>query len=78
MNENSAIAFLGVVVGIVFLLVALASTRSKVTMVLFNTPWFGREIKYTERPRTFIAIVFFYWLCGAVTIIVSMVSALSG
>ena len=77
MNQTSAMAVLGIVFGAVFLLVAIASTVSKVTLSLFN-PWLGRQIRYRDHPRTFIAVVFFYWLFGAAAIVMAVVSALSG
>ncbi len=76
MKDNLAVALLGIVFGAVFLLVAIASTFSKVTLSLFN-PWLGRQIRYREHPRTFIAVVFFYWLFGVAAIVMSIVSALS-
>jgi len=77
MQDNSTMAFLGLVFGAVFLLVAIASTISKVTLSLFN-PWLGRQVRYRENPRTFIALVSSYWLIGIVAVVMAMVSALSG
>ena len=76
MQDNSAIALLSIVFGVVFLLVAVASTVSKVTLSLFN-PWLGRQIRYRDHPRTFIAVVFFYWLFGTALIIMAIVGAVS-
>jgi amino acid transporter len=77
MQNSSSIALLGVVFGAVFLLVAIASILSKVTLSLFN-PWLGRQIRYRDHPRTFIALVFFYWLFGAAAVVMAIVSVLSG
>jgi hypothetical protein len=46
-----------------FLLVALFSTLSKATLVLF-TPWLLRQVKYHDQPNTFRVVVFAYWLLG--------------
>ena len=42
-------------------------------------PWLGRQIRYRERPRTFIALVLLYWLLGAAAVVVAVVGpAFSG
>ena len=76
MQNNSGMVVLGLVFGAVFLLVANASTVSKVTLGLFN-PWLGRQIRYRDHPRTFIAVVFFYWLIGVAAVVMTIVSVLS-
>jgi amino acid transporter len=70
-------ALLEVIFGAVFLLVAIASTFSKITLSLFN-PRLGRQVRYRENPRTFIALVFSYWLIGIVAVVMAILSALSG
>jgi hypothetical protein len=76
-SEQSGIAVLGLVFGVVFLLVAVASTVSKVTLWLLR-PGLGREIRYSENPRMFIAVVFIYWLVGIAVVVGAIVSLLSG
>lgn len=50
--------FSGLFFGVVFFLVAIASTISNVTPNLFN-PWLGSQVRHRENLRTFIALVFF-------------------
>ena len=69
--ESYLSAAIGLVIGGIFLLLALVSTVSKVTLVVFNF-WPLREIKYRDQPRTFTAIVFLYWLLGAVGVAVGI------
>jgi hypothetical protein len=76
MQNNSGIVLVGLVFGAVFLVLAFLSTISKVTLIIFN-PWLGRQIRYRDHPRTFIAVVFFYWLMGAAGVIIAIVSVLS-
>jgi len=61
--SSSSAAIIGLVLGGCFLLAALASTISKVTLSVFN-PWLLREVRYGEHPRAFVALVLFYWLFG--------------
>lgn len=63
MESNATAAVIGFVAGGVFLLAALLSTLSKVTLVLFN-PWLLRQVRYQDQPRTFTAVVLLYWLLG--------------
>lgn len=63
MEAKAIMTLFGFVMGGLFLLVALLSTRHKVTLVLFN-PWLLRQVRYHDRPRTFAAIVLLYWLLG--------------
>jgi hypothetical protein len=76
MHDNLPMTLLGIVLGAVFLLVATASTISKVTLGPFN-PWLGRQIRYRDHPRAFVAVVFVYWLFGAAAIVVAIVSTAS-
>jgi hypothetical protein len=76
MQNNSAMALVGLVFGAVFLVLAFLSTVSKVTLSVFN-PWLGRQIRYRDQPRTFIAVVFMYWLIGAAAVVMAVVSVLS-
>ena len=62
MNSNAA-AIIGLVIGGGFLVAALASTLSRVTLSVFN-PWLLREVRYREHPRAFVALVLIYWLVG--------------
>jgi hypothetical protein len=71
MNSSATAAVIGFVFGGIFLLLALFSTLSKVTLSLFN-PWLFRRVSYHEQPRTFAAVVFLYWLLGAAGIIVAI------
>lgn len=63
MDSNVTAAVIGFILGGIFLLVALFSTVSKVTLGLFN-PWLLREVAYRDRPRTFPAVVCLYWFLG--------------
>jgi hypothetical protein len=62
MNSNAA-AIIGLVLGGGFLVAALASSLSRVTLSVFN-PWLLREVRYSEHPRAFVALVLLYWLFG--------------
>jgi hypothetical protein len=64
MNPSTA-GIIGLIMGGGFLLAALASTLSRVTLSVFN-PWLLREVRYSEHPRAFVALVLFYWLFGLV------------
>ena len=61
--NTSAAAIIGIVLGGGFLVAALASTLSRVTLSVFN-PWLLREVRYGERPKVFVALVLVYWLLG--------------
>ena len=63
MESNATVSVIGLAVGVVFLLVALFSTLSKVTLVLFN-PWLLRQVRYRDKPRMFTAVVLVYWFLG--------------
>jgi hypothetical protein len=76
MRDNTTIALIGLVFGIVFLVLAYASTVSKVTLSVFN-PWLGRQIRHGDQPRTFMAVVLLYWLMGAAGVVFGLVSLLS-
>jgi hypothetical protein len=76
MQNSSEMALVGLVFGAVFLVLALVSTISKVTLSAFN-PWLGRQIRYRDHPRTFIAVVFLYWLMGAASVIIAIVGVLT-
>jgi hypothetical protein len=76
MQEKSAMALVGLVFGAVFLVLAIVSTVSKVTVNVFN-PWLGHQIRHREYPRTFIAVVFLYWLLGVAAVAITIVSVLS-
>ena len=76
MNSNATLAVIGLVFGAVFLVVALASTLSKVTLSVFN-PWLLREVRHREHPGAFVALVLVYWALGLLGI-VSGIAALSG
>ena len=78
MSDDSLMRLAGLVIGDLFLLLALASTISRVTLSVF-IPWLGRQIRYRERPRAFIALVLLYWLLGAAAVVVAVVGpAFSG
>jgi type IV secretory pathway VirB2 component (pilin) len=76
MHNNSAMALVGLVFGAVFLVLAFASTVSKVTLSVFN-PWLGRQIRHRDHPRTFITVVLIYWLFGAAAVVFAIVSLAS-
>ena len=76
MHNDSAMALIGLVFGAVFLVLAFVSTISKVTLSVFN-PGLGRQIRHRDHPRTFIAVVFVYWLLGAAAVVFALVSMLS-
>jgi hypothetical protein len=76
MQNTSATALIGLVVGGVFLVLAFIATVSKVTLSVFN-PWLGRQIRHRDCPRTFIAVVFLYWLIGVAAEVGGIVSVLS-
>ena len=61
--NSSAAAIIGIVVGVGFMVVALASTLSRITISLFN-PWLLREVRHAEHPKAFVALVLTYWLLG--------------
>jgi hypothetical protein len=63
MNSSATAAVIGLVLGAGFLVAALASTLSRVTLSVFN-PWLLRQVRYREQPRAFVALVLFYWLFG--------------
>jgi len=69
-------ALVGVLFGVMLLVLAFVSTISKVTLSIFN-PWLGRQIRFRNRPRTFVAVVFFYWLTGAAGVIIAIMGLLS-
>jgi len=73
MHNGSSLALVGLVLGAVFLVLAFASTVSKVTLSVFN-PWLGRRIRHRDHPRTFITVVLVYWLFGAATVVFAIVS----
>jgi hypothetical protein len=68
---HATVSIVGFIFGALFLLLALVSTVSKVTLVLFN-PWLLRELRYRHQPRTFIAVVLIYWLLGALALVVGI------
>ena len=76
MTANSTAAIIGLVCGLGFLAVALASTLSRVTLSLFN-PWLLRQVRRSEHPRAFLALVLFYWLIGLAGVGVG-IAALAG
>ncbi len=61
--NSSAAAIIGIILGGGFVLAALASTLSRVTVSVFN-PWLLHQVRYSEHPRAFVALVLFYWLFG--------------
>ena len=63
MDSSATAAIIGLILGGGFLVAALASTLSRVTLSVFN-PWLLREVRYREHPRAFVALVLFYWLFG--------------
>lgn len=71
MTAHATTGIVALIFGAVFLLLALVSTFSKVTLVMFN-PWLFRQLRYHDQPRAFTAIVFLYWLLGAVGIAVAI------
>ena len=70
--DDSWMRLLGVIFGALFLLVALMSTLSKATLSIFS-PWLGRQVRYREHPKAFIALVFLYWLLGFAGIAIAVV-----
>jgi hypothetical protein len=76
MTTNATWAIVGFTFGGIFLLLALVSTLSKVTLVVFN-PWLLRELRYRDQPRAFTTVVFLYWLLGAAGVAGDM-AALAG
>jgi hypothetical protein len=77
MRNDLAMAVIGLLFGAVFLVLALVSTISKVTLSVFN-PWLGRQIRHRDEPRTFIAVVFVYWLLGAAAVVLTIMSLVAG
>ncbi|MCX6924762.1 MAG: hypothetical protein NT154_16340 [Verrucomicrobia bacterium] len=76
MHNDSAMTLIELAFGAVFLVLAFVSTLSKVTLSAFN-PWLGRQIRHSDHPRTFIAVVFVYWLLGAAALTSALTSMLS-
>lgn len=76
MTANATAAIIGLVLGLGLLAVALASTLSRVTLSLFN-PWLLRQVRHSEHPRVFLALVLFYWLFGLAGVGVG-IAALAG
>jgi hypothetical protein len=76
MIANATAVIVAFIFAAIFLLLALVSTVSKVTLVLFN-PWLLRQLRYCDQPRTFTAVVFVYWLLGAVGLAAG-IAALTG
>ena len=74
-HDDSLMWLVGLILGGVFVLLALASTVSKVTLSVFN-PWLGWQIRYSDRPRAFIALVLLYWLIGVAGVVMAVVSGL--
>lgn len=77
MLNDTSMALVGLVVGALFLVLAFASTVSKVTLSVLN-PWLGRQISYRDHPRTFITLVFAYGLIGVAAVVITIVSLASG
>ena len=75
--NTSAAAIIGIVLGGGFLVAALASTLSRVTLSVFN-PWLLREVRYREHPRAFVALVLFYWLFGLLGVGTSLAALCGG
>jgi hypothetical protein len=73
MESNATASVIGFVAGGAFLLVALFSTLSKVTLVLFN-PCLLRQVRYQDKPRTFTAVVLLYWLFGILGVAAAIAS----
>jgi hypothetical protein len=63
MNGSATAAIVGLVLGGGFLAAALASTLSRVTLSVFN-PWLLREVRHSEHPGAFVALVLLYWALG--------------
>jgi len=63
MNLGATAGIIGLVLGGGFLVAALASTLSRVTLSVFN-PWVLHEVRYREHPKVFVGLVLFYWLFG--------------
>jgi hypothetical protein len=74
---SATTAVLGFVFGGIFLLFAVVSTVSKVTLVVFN-PWLLRQVRYRDQPRAFIVIVSIYWVLGGVGISVAIAAIAEG
>jgi hypothetical protein len=77
MNSSATAAIIGLILGGGFLIAALASTLSRVTLSVFN-PWLLREVRYREHPRAFVALVLFYWLFGLAGVGTSIAALLGG
>lgn len=65
MSWHPTVGIAGFVFGGPFLLLALYSTLSKVTVVIFN-PWLLRPLRHRDQPKMFIAVVILYWLLASV------------
>ena len=75
LHDDSWMRLLGLIFGALILLLALASTVSKVTLSIFN-PWLGRQVRYRDHPKAFIVLVFLYWLMGATAVVIALVDGL--
>ena len=56
MTSNAGIAIIALLLGAGFLAAALASTLSRVALLT--------EVRHSENPRAFLALVSFYWVLG--------------
>jgi hypothetical protein len=63
-------AIIALVFGAGFLVAALASTRSRVALLT--------EIRHSESPKAFLALVLFYWVLGLTGTGVGIAALLGG
>ena len=75
-TADATAATTGLVFGLGFLAVALALTLSRVTLSMFN-PWLLRQVRHSEHPRAFLALVLAYWVFGLAGVGLS-IAALAG
>lgn len=73
--DGNATMVIGFVLGAAFLLLALLSTISRITLSLFN-PWLLRQVAYRDRPKTFVAVVCLYWFLGGSGLVIAIATAI--
>jgi len=73
MESSATASVIGFVAGGAFLLVALFSTSSKVTLVLLS-PWLLRQVRYQDKPGTFTVVVLLYWFLGILGVAAAIAS----
>jgi TctA family transporter len=70
MSSSTGMAIIALVFGAGFLVAALASTLSRVALLT--------EIRHSESPKAFCALILFYWVLGLTGTCVGIAALLGG